>query len=367
VKQCIVELQNENKDLKKLVSKHTDMVSDLISNLKSSKSPIKSKSSFADKQVFDKDDVSSDFDLILIKKLEEEIYFLRKEGTTKSDIIKSLTNGSLYRDETDLSYNVTKNNFCNNCYRKQKLDNSFLLHNTKSNNKDDEIEKNNLSSDNTNIRSQTGSSKDSYTNGNKLGKSKTSLNQRLKNLANYKRNPSVSDNQSENKNKINKSNNIIIFGGPMPIFYNNNENNKQDSIFVTQTLSKIGLNVNSPLKIRRYPKSGSSLNQSSPSTLLSVELKTKEDCHLAIRNSRILQSDNIFIRPERSFADQIKFNTLYKEKKRLNDILLNKNTLDQPFCFVVRGNKVRCLDHPKSTEAKKSIYTGWHRAIAATQ
>lgn len=62
----------------------------------------------------------------------------------------------------------------------------------------------------------------------------------------------------------------------------------------------------------------------------------------------------IFMRPDRTTAEQDQFRTLNNTRKKANDELGDK--LDKPFRFVIRGDRIRKINAIESSKEKRSVY-----------
>ena len=79
---------------------------------------------------------------------------------------------------------------------------------------------------------------------------------------------------------------------------------------------------------------------------------------------------NVFIRPDRTPAEQEIFNALNTEKNKLNNGLRTNNKLDQPFRFVIRSDKVRAIDVSQQVEINgknKHPFAKWKDALEAAK
>lgn len=79
---------------------------------------------------------------------------------------------------------------------------------------------------------------------------------------------------------------------------------------------------------------------------------------------------NVFIRPDRTPTEQDNFNRLNKERKENNEKLHANGTLKQPFLFVIRGDKVRCIDITKTVtinDKEKHPFVNSQTALNATR
>jgi len=97
-------------------------------------------------------------------------------------------------------------------------------------------------------------------------------------------------------------------------------------------------------------------------SFLVVELESTELRNALITAAKQLAKidgyKTVFIRPDRTPTEQTSFNRLNAERKKLNDGLKFNNRLDQPFRFVIRGDRVRCID---VVAEKVQLLNGQHK------
>ena len=96
--------------------------------------------------------------------------------------------------------------------------------------------------------------------------------------------------------------------------------------------------------------SSASILPSIPSPVV-VEFDNEKMRNSVIASAKILVTSkfsHVYIRPDRTIAEQVTFNRLYKERKEANSGLEKHGNLDKPFRFVVRGDTVRCVDVSKT-------------------
>jgi hypothetical protein len=79
-----------------------------------------------------------------------------------------------------------------------------------------------------------------------------------------------------------------------------------------------------------------------------VEFDSNEARNGLLANAKQLHSigeyKHVYIRPDRTPAEQETFNSLNEERNRRNNGLSASGKLDQPFHFVIRGDRVHCVD-----------------------
>lgn len=87
---------------------------------------------------------------------------------------------------------------------------------------------------------------------------------------------------------------------------------------------------------------------------LVVEVESKEirnEIVASAKNlSKLAEYKNTYIRPDRTPAEQTEFINLYKARNNENDNLKKNNKLDNPFRYVIRGDRIRCIDTTVTVE-----------------
>jgi hypothetical protein len=74
---------------------------------------------------------------------------------------------------------------------------------------------------------------------------------------------------------------------------------------------------------------------------------------------------SVYIRPDRTVSEQAEFNRLHKELKEASDDLAKHNLLNNPFRFVIRGDRVRCVDVKETLDNNKHPFVQWKIACYA--
>ena len=116
-------------------------------------------------------------------------------------------------------------------------------------------------------------------------------------------------------------------------------------------------------KIHVLPPSKSLINDHNENNICSaiVELECKEQQRALLNAARrhdpdLDEFEGVFMHEDRTKIQQTQYRETANEAKRLNENLKKIDKLDKPFRFVVRANRVRCIDMDQSREQKKSIY-----------
>ena len=99
-------------------------------------------------------------------------------------------------------------------------------------------------------------------------------------------------------------------------------------------------------------------NNNSPLPAVLVVLESSEKQQQVLQYARHHQASgfsHVFAHEDRTKAQQLQFSECAKEAKA-NNAKLSQSGLNPPFRYVVRGDRVRCLDFVKSCDEKRSIY-----------
>ena len=153
---------------------------------------------------------------------------------------------------------------------------------------------------------------------------------------------------TETKAKVERERNIIVIGAVSP-----GSNGENDAQAVKGVLQAIGCDPSCVQRTHRITTGGAA----APS--LCATLANKEHVLTVISNSRKLKSlggthASIFIRPDRTLAEQHLFRALLTQKKKANEQL--GVLLDKPYRWVIRSDRIRCIDIDQSRTACKSVY-----------
>lgn len=128
----------------------------------------------------------------------------------------------------------------------------------------------------------------------------------------------------------------------------------EEASAVRQFFSEIGhSNLNAKGFKRQRNKDGS------PSPAILVLFNNKEDAQSAMKAARSHKNASypgVFAHEDRTKAQQQQFMALTKEAKSRNDELNRNYQLDKPFRWIVRGNRIRCIDVQESRTQSKSVF-----------
>lgn len=94
-----------------------------------------------------------------------------------------------------------------------------------------------------------------------------------------------------------------------------------------------------------------------PSILVVLETtEVQQQVLRAARHHSNADFAGVFAHEDRTKSQQLQYSDMSKKAKAENEKLKRDKLLDQPFRFVVRGDRVRCIDALKSADNKKSVY-----------
>lgn len=112
-------------------------------------------------------------------------------------------------------------------------------------------------------------------------------------------------------------------------------------------------------KVQRLFKKKNKDNKTEPTSSILVVLESKDDQEKALLSARHHNHDgfkNVFAHEDRTKAQQLEYIESVKQAKKKNEELERYDLLDKPFRWVVRGDRIRCIDAVKSRTDKKSVY-----------
>ena len=153
----------------------------------------------------------------------------------------------------------------------------------------------------------------------------------------------------DNRDRLLRENNVIVSGLPI---------SDDDKTRVNQLFKAIGLNNITVNKVRRFQPSKN--NPDAPG-LLQVSLNPVDKTSVLKAGYHHKSQDHVgvYIREDRTPAQQSEFNELNEIKKLRNEKLNTCGLLDNPFRNIVhrRSGTVRCIDVHKSAEQSKCVFS----------
>jgi hypothetical protein len=165
---------------------------------------------------------------------------------------------------------------------------------------------------------------------------------------------------SDAQERARRSKNVIIRG-----IHSAKNEDEDDSTAVRAFLAAVCPDINvENAKLQRLQNSRPRENDESassrnpvPSVL--VVLNSVEEQQTVLKAAR--HHDNpefkgVFAHEDRTRAQQLQYSECAKQAKDKNKRLESVELLNKPFRFVVRGDRVRCIDFIKSSVGKKSVY-----------
>lgn len=146
----------------------------------------------------------------------------------------------------------------------------------------------------------------------------------------------------EAKAKLDREKNILIVGATLSTTASNaTERAEADKMTARDVLREIGCEQTAVERTQRISKPGAT------NSMICVTLASKERVRNVLSNSRKLsastQHKSVFIRPDRTVAEQHIYRELLKQKKEANKAL-SDNGQPPNYRWVIRDNKIRCID-----------------------
>ncbi len=164
------------------------------------------------------------------------------------------------------------------------------------------------------------------------------------------------------KSVENKAKNAVFMGVPTAILADPTAQAGADQEMVTKILNDIHINAKivsvRRVKSRSQEAAPTGANSQSPQSPLIVEFESTELRNSVISAAKSLANStykDVFIRPDRTIPEQNVFNRLNKERKQANSDLEKFGNLNSPFRFVIRGDRVRCVDVSKTLDINGAI------------
>lgn len=169
-----------------------------------------------------------------------------------------------------------------------------------------------------------------------------------------------------------KSKRAIVIG--LPKSFDNN----QRLISVQSMLKKLNYNVAFKVVGHFTKKINNTTSLTTiapePNELIIIEFDSNEHRNDLLSNAKRLASidelKSVYIRPDRTPLEQETFNNLNKKRATENAELLAKDLLDKPFRFVIRSEKIKCIDTSKTVNIngrEKNPFLKWKSAAEAIQ
>ena len=189
------------------------------------------------------------------------------------------------------------------------------------------------------------------------------LKEQIKQLKYDRTSPSIKQNLrtvnnavTDVKERERRSKNVVI-RGIQPIQGDSPEHDKETA---RAFLKAVCPNVEPEKVIQLHqskPSKDKSKSTSTPSILVVLkDVESQKRVLQAARHHDNEQFQGVFAHEDRTQAQQLQFAECSKQAKSRNDKLRADGLLDQPFRFVVRGDRVRCIDKIQFCELKKSCY-----------
>ena len=171
---------------------------------------------------------------------------------------------------------------------------------------------------------------------------------------------SINSAASDAKERERRSKNVIIRG--IQPANGDSDNREHDEAQVEAFLQAVCPDVTAK-KVQRLhvakPKDGTDSSKRTPVPSLLVVLSdvdAQRQVLKAVRHHDCKDFKGVFAHEDRTEAQQLQYSECAKQAREKNEKLRVVGSLDQPFRYVVRGDRVRCIDSIESSQQKKSVY-----------
>lgn len=160
------------------------------------------------------------------------------------------------------------------------------------------------------------------------------------------------------KDKEKRDKNIIIVGLPISNKSDGSQRKEEDRHQVEDLFEEIGVEKNKIKRIYRF-KTKKDANTADASKQIKsgpilVELNSKDDQLITLKSAKKLKDTKrftkVFINPDQNEAERNQTRDLVKERNEKNDQLKNKGTLNKPFRYGIRDNRVVEINVEKRTK-----------------
>ena len=178
--------------------------------------------------------------------------------------------------------------------------------------------------------------------------------------------------KADNIMKESRASSLIISGLKESMSSTTDEIYDDDIKEVKKILDAIEMPVPIKKVYRMKRKSTEAKDSSKPRTPtpLVVELHTNEAKNQVLASAHKLAGESsfkdVYLRPNRTPAEQAEVNRLVKEKNEANEDLKKNGMLGRPFYFVIRGERLRCIDLEKERDENgHRPFANWSEACKA--
>ena len=151
---------------------------------------------------------------------------------------------------------------------------------------------------------------------------------------------------SESEERERRAKNVVIRGIPPSA-------TETDLMQVNSFLDAVGADVHAT-RVQRIKSA--TQRDAVPAILVLLDSRDKQQRVLQhARHHGVTKFSNVFAHEDRTKAQQLQFSECAKAAKTKNAIL-ERSGLDPLYRYVVRGDRVRCIDLDKSREERTSVY-----------
>lgn len=189
------------------------------------------------------------------------------------------------------------------------------------------------------------------------------LKKRIERLEDERRQPNTTKNlravneaASDAKERERRSKNVVV-RGIQPSLDGNPEHDKEQVVsFLHAVCPEAKVKKVHRLHHATQKDDTSKRNQLSSILVVLEDAETQKRVLKVARHHSVEQFQGVFAHQDRTQAQQLQFAECSKLARDKNKQLEADGLLDQPFRFVVRGDRARCIDTIKSRENKSSCY-----------
>jgi hypothetical protein len=172
--------------------------------------------------------------------------------------------------------------------------------------------------------------------------------------------------EQNNKMQAIKATRVVIYG------LLSTQNNDDDKAAVKGVIEAIKTGSTHKI-VHKLPASLSASADSLATQPIVVQFEDVETRNSILAAAKNLSKDDdyrnkVFVSPDRTPSEIDTFSKLNKNRKKYNDALDANKVLNQPFRFVIRGGRLKCINTQKTINingTEKNSFGDWKEACAA--
>jgi hypothetical protein len=153
---------------------------------------------------------------------------------------------------------------------------------------------------------------------------------------------------------VKKAKNVVVVGLPNSTKTSSEEKKKDDENLVNDLIHTLKRNakINNTYRLKSRNSESKETN-SDPLVVEFESVEARNDILVAAKDLADAPAyEKVYIRPDRTPAEQQEFSELNKERNKANEDLKSHNLLDQPFRFVIRSGRLRCIKVTEKTTVR---------------